>query len=76
MQLDERVSELGFNFPLTRSYRDGTSVSSLIQKTGEGGGMGEQFNGQTERHKLYTSLHEYQGDNEEKNVIVDEVKLP
>ena len=40
MQLDERVSELGFNFPLTRSYRDGTSVSSLIQKTGEGKGGG------------------------------------
>ena len=32
------VSELGFNVPpTTRSYGDGTSVKSLIQKTGETG---------------------------------------
>ena len=32
------MSELGFNVPpTTRSYGDGTSVSSLIRKTGEAG---------------------------------------
>ena len=37
-KLVKRLSDLGFNVPpITRSYEDGTSVLSLIRKTGEAG---------------------------------------